>query len=758
MEDPVTFEALECINAQIDVWIDEEEYGKVEELYKDGIKPSLLVHLSKAFEDGHCTYDADEHWLAILDNTEFPAAKILNPIRNNRPITLDPSEFSPSKRECSEYEAWAHLLWAKLLRSEIQRKGSDCYFRRLDDVVVYLEKNLSFTTSAKSNRGPEQNTSHNLTKLAVLSLLEMSACGERVEQRAYAERAQRILRSKKQLLGADFKNFNDFYDLWAKYNIGVGFFHERRYRDAVLEFNYIIHEFPKACQHSDHSNSLTTAFRRFAAKRLGRELLFLPSVLFRADIQLKLQLVYHSLRTLRRYFPMSPPGDISSYKFAKKSLIEVEAYLKMGWKDESWTLLQRVWGVCKGQGRFKLGVWQIAKSLGNRKNGKNNLLDKLQSLLVDWHIQCLKDRIAVNDLSIEWIKNLNLIFLIHRKSSKHMISERHGYLQQVAEYLALLSQLYEICCDSKVDVQDFSKREDAIGDAIRDIFGQNDKALLRKEKDDDEARCPCKKVGIDLRRLNSEPFELFTKNLLEFLGLKSLSKIVESNSIFISLNIFRDALNRFEKIEQECRANLIWKMRKYDLLKNGSNDTLSWCKGCLPPGTRYLAFSDLLACVDELGYRKTGFSKELYELHQDDYEIIMDEWYNRFVSYLKVKSCHNPRECQAIHFLGLQRWNSASPAQGSSIGGGYFLYHTAGKDGAIDLGIAIDPGFDFVRNLFHAGCSLSDIDIILLSHAHVDHVRDFESIITLLIELKNRTPNKIRRRIHTIMTLGLVNY
>ena len=86
------------------------------------------------------------------------------------------------------------------------------------------------------------------------------------------------------------------------------------------------------------------------------------------------------------------------------------------------------------------------------------------------------------------------------------------------------------------------------------------------------------------------------------------------------------------------------------------------------------------------------------------------------------------------------------------MGGGYFLYKTNDR-GEVEFGIAIDPGFDFVRNLFHEGFSLSDIDLVLLSHAHIDHIRDFESMVVLYSELDKR--EKEKRRPHVIMTLGI---
>ena len=129
----------------------------------------------------------------------------------------------------------------------------------------------------------------------------------------------------------------------------------------------------------------------------------------------------------------------------------------------------------------------------------------------------------------------------------------------------------------------------------------------------------------------------------------------------------------------------------------------------------------------------------------------MHEWDDYYVRQLKLPSKHETHQKNGFYFVGLQRWNSASPAKGYSVGGGYLLYHLD-ENQQVDLGIAIDPGFDFVRNLFHMGFSLDDIDIVLISHAHLDHIRDFESIIMLLFELKKK--GKREKRVHVILSLG----
>lgn len=122
----------------------------------------------------------------------------------------------------------------------------------------------------------------------------------------------------------------------------------------------------------------------------------------------------------------------------------------------------------------------------------------------------------------------------------------------------------------------------------------------------------------------------------------------------------------------------------------------------------------------------------------DNSEQILDkkEEYENSL-YYKLK----PRDgsLEENFLMVLRRWNSFTPTMNtdteSNRGGGYFLYWK-GK------GIVIDPGFDFLYNLDECGLRIYDIDAVIITHSHIDHCNDFESILTLIHEYNKNLDNK----------------
>ena len=77
------------------------------------------------------------------------------------------------------------------------------------------------------------------------------------------------------------------------------------------------------------------------------------------------------------------------------------------------------------------------------------------------------------------------------------------------------------------------------------------------------------------------------------------------------------------------------------------------------------------------------------------------------------------------------------PSAFRALGGGYFVrlhdpawQKETGADGP--YGIVIDPGVDFVENLYRTGYSLGDIDMIVITHDHVDHLGALDPLLSLL--------------------------
>jgi hypothetical protein len=264
----VKYEEYEKLNAQVDVWIDEEESKRIYEQV-DKQAPVLELNDSKKVDglfsgSSTCTNGKDSTWSRVL-SSEFPVKKV-------REQELD------EKEPLDQY--WSHLFFAKLLRARIMEKGTDCYFRRLDDIIAYLERHLpDYSANIK---GGER------AKLAVLYLLEVSAAAISSESRGFAERSRRILSDCDSL--KDERLFRWFYELLARYNIGVAHFHEASYQKSVLEFNYIIFEIESLRKKDGQMKKEKTQKQKleFYVEHHGEKLLYLPSVIYRADIQLKL--------------------------------------------------------------------------------------------------------------------------------------------------------------------------------------------------------------------------------------------------------------------------------------------------------------------------------------------------------------------------------------------------------------------------------------------------------------------------------------
>ncbi|KWT82492.1 tetratricopeptide repeat protein [Candidatus Magnetominusculus xianensis] len=116
-----------------------------------------------------------------------------------------------------------------------------------------------------------------------------------------------------------------------------------------------------------------------------------------------------------------------------------------------------------------------------------------------------------------------------------------------------------------------------------------------------------------------------------------------------------------------------------------------------------------------------------------DFETLMNEFNANNNKFIYSESCIIQ---DFPMLLTLRKWNSYTPIipagdEERSIGGGYFIYYK-GK------GTVIDPGYNFIENFYKAGGRVTDIDNVILTHAHNDHTIDFESIMTLIYQYNNK--------------------
>jgi tetratricopeptide (TPR) repeat protein len=89
----------------------------------------------------------------------------------------------------------------------------------------------------------------------------------------------------------------------------------------------------------------------------------------------------------------------------------------------------------------------------------------------------------------------------------------------------------------------------------------------------------------------------------------------------------------------------------------------------------------------------------------------------------------------SLDFVCLRRYSSffpflPRPAAFRAPGGGYFV--EVSEPRKRPYGIAIDPGPDFIENLYACGHSIGDIHMIILTHDHADHIASVDALLALM--------------------------
>lgn len=725
IEETVT--ALEKINEVVDLCIDRElfNYGYLKNeqiLFFDKEAEAHLNELQRGKKN--ISYKS-----FLFD---YPITDVRLPKNIVGPRLSEYTRNISLKRKGDKLKPWSNIFWAKRLRAEILKRNNDEWNKSYDDIIFFMEKNIPLNKPSQSPA--DKRTLFNyIMELAALSLGEGSL--------GYVDRARNIF-NKEDL---------DPYISWLGWNSGTAWQHMGYSQRAVREYNWVISNLYKKVK----LNKLFEDHKKFLEFLLN----VWPAIIQRASIQLKLQLSYHAVRTLDDKYIKHLKNEIGK----EKSKLFIHSFRHL----ELQTKLLKIESLLQLEDfiEAKANMSSIINDIFPGSKWSESYLPEFNSSspfhvfqiqltehIIAMHLEELRQssKDAFKSKDIEFVCNLfNYIRSKYWDQVRDNIKDKLVYFSRWAQYLMVGITIYT---NGKLNAKDKTE----LLKAIKNMYVRHRNLLPICYEES-------RKIGNRSRRLKlyefvSDDFPDFVGGLSEF--YKKISEIEKEklerlgNEKLTIKNLAIDhrqilkARGEYERDFGEKRRitaldryneSLIWK-------KNNSN-----CVDCLNKSDK-TRFVNLLNCANILKSSK-------YELKGHDYENIMKQAEEHLFKHLSSRTIHknnNGKNNAELHFLGLQRWNSLTPAQGYSVGGGYFIYRTD-TDGRIDLGIAIDPGFDFVRNLFKMGFSLKDIDVILISHAHADHIWDFESLVQLANELskkKEKDKGKRDHRFNVILSLG----
>ncbi|NCN65025.1 MAG: MBL fold metallo-hydrolase [Candidatus Altiarchaeum hamiconexum] len=203
-------------------------------------------------------------------------------------------------------------------------------------------------------------------------------------------------------------------------------------------------------------------------------------------------------------------------------------------------------------------------------------------------------------------------------------------------------------------------------------------------------------------------------------ALKNIGNLTEAT------NYFKKSLEFYEKTNYSRAIDANWWLKNIEGLKSGEME-------------RSAEENVIDVIVEDLRDRKEKLFKYINEKE------------NKFKNFVSAKKTITKDKNFVVV---LRRWNSYTPALSSDIerrkGGGYFLSWEG-------HGIVIDPGFNFIENFFANGFNISDIDAIFLSHSHLDHTSDFESLMTLIFESNDNLPLEEKKQIELFLNFSSLN-
>lgn len=126
-----------------------------------------------------------------------------------------------------------------------------------------------------------------------------------------------------------------------------------------------------------------------------------------------------------------------------------------------------------------------------------------------------------------------------------------------------------------------------------------------------------------------------------------------------------------------------------------------------------------------------------YLAHTDSSNMKLAQVYRYLMQGRRaVKRRTDPRQ-RTLDLICLRRYSSffpflPRPSTFRAPGGGYFVHLREPGKKAKPFGIAIDPGPDFIENLYRCGYGLADVQMIIVTHDHADHIASLDALLALM--------------------------
>lgn len=123
--------------------------------------------------------------------------------------------------------------------------------------------------------------------------------------------------------------------------------------------------------------------------------------------------------------------------------------------------------------------------------------------------------------------------------------------------------------------------------------------------------------------------------------------------------------------------------------------------------------------------------------HTDSSNMKLAQVYRYLMQGMRAKKRRTDPDQRTLDLVCMRRYSSffpflPRPTAFRAPGGGYFVHAREPGEDEEPFGIAIDPGPDFIENLYRCGYGLADLHMIVITHDHADHMASLDALLALM--------------------------